>query len=140
MEQIETLDKIFKPQRIALVGVSPNPKSVSGKILSNLITGGYRGVVYPVNPAVEAVMGIPCFPGKNLPKIPDLAVIAAPAAQVPELVKECGEAGVLGLIIISAGFRETGREGRALEEEILAHKKTTRECGLSAKLPGNHFP
>jgi acetyltransferase len=124
MEQIETLDKIFKPQRIALVGVSPNPKSVSGKILSNLITGGYRGVVYPVNPAVEAVMGIPCFPGvKNLPKIPDLAVIAAPAAQVPELVKECGEAGVLGLIIISAGFRETGREGRALEEEILAHKK-----------------
>jgi len=63
MEQIETLDKIFKPQRIALVGVSPNPKSVSGKILSNLITGGYRGVVYPVNPAVEAVMGIPCFPG-----------------------------------------------------------------------------
>lgn len=124
MEQIETLDKIFKSQRIALVGVSPNPKSVSGKILSNLITGGFRGVVYPVNPAVEAVMGIPCFPGvKNLPKMPDLAVIAAPAAQVPELVKECGEAGILGLIIISAGFRETGREGRALEEEILAHKK-----------------
>ncbi|HOE14657.1 MAG TPA: GNAT family N-acetyltransferase [Candidatus Saccharicenans sp.] len=124
MEEIETLDKIFKPQRIALVGVSPNPKSVSGKILSNLITGGYRGVVYPVNPAVEAVMGIPCFPEiKSLPRTPDLAVIAAPAPQVPPLVKECGEAGILGIIIISAGFRETGQEGRALEEEILAHKK-----------------
>jgi len=67
-------------------------------------------------------------------------VIAAPAAQVPELVKECGEAGVLGLIIISAGFRETGREGRALEEEILAHKKTTRECGLSGQIAWESFP
>lgn len=124
MEEIETLDKIFKPQRIALVGVTPNPKSVGGKILSNLITCGYRGVVYPVNPTVEAVMGIPCFSGvKNLPKTPDLALITAPAPQVPRLVAECGEAGILGIIIISAGFRETGPQGRALEEQILAEKK-----------------
>ena len=124
MEPMEALDKIFKPQRIALVGVSPNPKSVSGKILSNLITGGFRGVVYPVNPAVEAVMGIPCFFSvKNLPKTPDLAVITAPAPQVPKLVAECGEAGILGIIIISAGFRETGPQGRALEQQILEEKK-----------------
>jgi len=77
-------------------------------------------------------MGIPCFPEvKGLPKTPDLAVIAAPAPQVPQLVKECGEAGILGIIIISAGFRETGQEGRALEEEILVHKKTTRACASS---------
>jgi len=124
MELLETLDKIFKPQRIALVGVTPNPKSVGGKILSNLITGGYRGVVYPVNPAVEAVMGIPCFTGvKNLPRTPDLAVICTPAPQVPRIVAECGQAGIMGIIIISAGFREIGPEGRALEEQILAEKR-----------------
>lgn len=124
MEEMETLDKIFKPQRIALVGVTPNPKSVGGKILSNLITGGYRGVVYPVNPAVEAVMGIPCFTGVvSLPRTPDLAVICTPSPQVPKIVAECGQAGIMGIIIISAGFRETGPEGRALEEQILAEKK-----------------
>ncbi|NPV83317.1 MAG: bifunctional acetate--CoA ligase family protein/GNAT family N-acetyltransferase [Candidatus Aminicenantes bacterium] len=124
MEELETLDKIFKPQRIALVGVTPNPKSVGGKILSNLITGGYRGVVYPVNPTVEAVMGIPCFTGvASLPRTPDLAVICTPAPQVPRIVAECGQAGITGIIIISAGFRETGPEGRALEEQILAEKK-----------------
>ena len=118
---IQTLDKIFKPQRIALVGVSPNPKSVSARILANLVGGGFRGVVYPVSPAVEAVMGIPCFPSAaGLPKTPDLGIICAAAAQVPGLVRECGEAGVRGLIIISAGFRETGPAGLALEESVKA--------------------
>ncbi|MCK7491983.1 MAG: CoA-binding protein [Comamonadaceae bacterium] len=64
---ILTLDNIFKPQRIALVGISPNPKSVSARILANLVGGGFRGVVYPVSPSTEAVMGIPCFPSVGLP-------------------------------------------------------------------------
>jgi len=121
---ILSLDKIFKPQRIALVGVSPNPKSVSGRILANLIGGGFRGVVYPVAPAVEAVMGIPCFASvASLPKTADLGVICAAAAQVPGLVGECGEAGIRGLIIVSAGFRETGPAGLALEQSILAEAR-----------------
>ncbi len=124
MEEFETLDKIFKPQRIALVGVTTNPRSVGGKILSNLITGGYRGVVYPINPAVEAVMGIPCFTDvKSLPRTPDLAVICTPAPQVPEIVADCGQAGITGIVIISAGFRETGPDGWALEEQILCEKQ-----------------
>lgn len=119
-----SLDKIFKPQRIALVGVSPNPKSVSGRILANLIGGGFRGVVYPVAPSVEAVMGIPCFASvASLPKTADLGVICAAAAQVPGLVRECGEAGIRGLIIVSAGFRETGPAGLALEQSILAEAR-----------------
>jgi acetyltransferase len=121
---IQTLDKIFKPQRIALVGVSPNPKSVSGRILANLTGGGFRGVVYPVSPSVEAVMGIPCFPNAAaLPKTPDLGILCAAAAQVPALVRECGEAGIRGLIIVSAGFRETGPDGLALEQAILAESR-----------------
>lgn len=121
---IFTLDKIFKPQRIAVVGVSPNPRSVSGRILANLIGGGFRGVVYPVSPSVEAVMGIPCFPSAaSLPRTADLGIICAAAAQVPGLVRECGEAGIRGLIVVSAGFRETGPAGLALEESLLAESR-----------------
>jgi len=119
-----SLDKIFKPQRIAILGLSPNPKSVSAKILANLVGGGFRGVVFPVSPSLEAVMGIPCFPNvAALPKTPDLGIIAAPAAQVPGLVRECGEAGVRGLIIVSSGFRETGPAGLALECAVLAEAR-----------------
>ncbi len=121
---ILTLDRIFKPQRIALVGVSPNPKSVSAKILSNIIGGGFRGVVYPVSASTEAVMGIPCFRDiASLPKAADLGILCAPAAQVPGLVRECGEAGIRGLIVVSAGFRETGPAGLALEEALLAEAR-----------------
>lgn len=121
---ILSLDAIFKPQRIALVGVSPNPKSVSAKILANLVGGGFRGVVYPVSPSTEAVMGIPCFPDvRALPKPADLGILCAPAAQVPGLVKECGEAGLRGLVVVSAGFRETGPAGLALEEALLAEAR-----------------
>ncbi len=121
---IRKLDRIFNPKRIALVGVGPNPKSVGGTILTNLVGGGFPGVVYPVNPSSEAVMGIPCFPSvRDLPKTPDLGIIVAPAAQVPNLVRECGEAGILGLVINSAGFREVGPEGRALEDRVLAETR-----------------
>jgi acetyltransferase len=116
---IHNLDCIFKPKRIALIGVSTNPNSVSGKVLTNLVGGGFRGVVYPINPSEEAVMGIPCFPDlKSLPKVPDLGVICTPAVQVPAFVRNCGETGVKGIIIISAGFKEAGEEGTRLEEQI----------------------
>lgn len=121
---VHNLDRIFKPHRIALIGVGPNPQSVGGKVLSNLVGGGFRGVVYPVNPTSEAVLGIPCYTDvRSLPKAPDLAVICTPPQDAPDIVKQCGEAGILGLIIISAGFRETGAEGRALEEQILAEAR-----------------
>ncbi len=120
---IKKLDSIFKPKRIALIGVSNNPNSVGGITLRNLVGGGYNGVVYPVNPKREAVFGIPCYPDiKSLPKVPDLAVIMTAAKLVPQLVRECGEAGVHGLIIMSAGFKEAGEEGKKLEEEVKSEK------------------
>jgi acetyltransferase len=116
---VRKLDKIFNPQRIAVIGVTINPNSVGGKVLSNLVGSGYRGVVYPVNPESEAVLGIPCYPDvSSLPRVPDLAVICSAAAAVPGLVRQCGEAGIMGIIIISAGFKETGEEGAALERQI----------------------
>jgi len=116
---LRILDRIFNPRRIALIGVTINPNSVGGKVLGNLIGGGFRGVVYPVNPDSEAVLGIQCYPDiKNLPKTPDLAVICSPAEKVPDQVRECGEAGILGLVIMSAGFKETGEAGEKLEDRI----------------------
>jgi acetyltransferase len=115
------LDRIFKPQRIALIGASQNPKSVSGTVLKNLVGSGFRGVVYPVNPAHESVLGVQCWPDLGqLPRTPDLAVICSPAGEVPDVVRSCGEAGVRGVVIISAGFRETGPEGAALEQRVRA--------------------
>ncbi|MEI7672902.1 MAG: acetate--CoA ligase family protein, partial [Deltaproteobacteria bacterium] len=118
---IHKLNNIFNPRRIALIGVTTNPNSVSGKVLINLVSGGFRGVVYPVNPDNEAVMGIPCYPDvTSLPKIPDLAIVCSPAEKVLAVIRECGEYGIRGIIIMSAGFREIGEEGKELEEEIRA--------------------
>ncbi|MCK6482221.1 MAG: bifunctional acetate--CoA ligase family protein/GNAT family N-acetyltransferase [Planctomycetes bacterium] len=115
------LDAFFRPRRIAMLGVSPNPESVGGRILSNLVGGGFPGVVYPVSPSQEAVLGIPCHRSLSaLPHPPDLAILCAPAPEVPDLVRACGEAGVRGAMVVSAGFRETGAEGRALEERLRA--------------------
>jgi len=121
---VHHLDRIFKPQRIALLGATENPKSVSGTVLRNLIGSGFRGVVYPINPAREAVLGVPCAPSVGaLPHPPDLAVICSPAAAVAAAVRECGQAGVRGVIVISAGFRETGEPGRLLEEQVAAEAR-----------------
>lgn len=116
---VHNLDNIFKPKRIAVLGISVNPQSVSGRILSNLVTGGFNGVVYPVNPSLEAVMGIQCYPDiKSLPKKPDLVVVCSETEAVPDYIRQCGEAGILGIIIVTAGFKETGERGRELEKEI----------------------
>ncbi len=128
---VHNLDCIFKPKRIALIGVSSNPNSVSGKVLTNIVAAGFKGVVYPVNPDHEAVMAMSCFPDlKSLPKTPDLAVICTSAAEVPDKVRECGEAGIEGIIIMSSGFRETGEEGAKLEQRILEERSKFRNMRI----------
>lgn len=125
------LDCIFKPKRIAIIGVSSNPNSVSGKVLSNIVAAGFKGVVYPVNSSFEAVMAMPCFPDlKSLPNKPDLAVICTSASEVPSVVRDCGENGINGVIIMSSGFKETGVEGVKLEEEILEVKSKFRNMRI----------
>ena len=91
----------------------------------NLIAGRFKGLVHPVNSAYESVSGVQCFPSiRSLPKVPDLGIICSPAQSVPDAVRECGEAGVRGILIQSAGFRESGSLGLALEKEIHALAST----------------
>lgn len=116
---VRNLEKIFRPRRIAVVGASNTPGKVGYTLLKNLVGQEYEGVVYPVNPHREAVQGIVAYRGlAELPQPADLALICTPAATVPELVRQCGEQGTLGVVILSAGFREIGAEGAALEEAI----------------------
>jgi acetyltransferase len=114
-----SLDPIFKPQSVAVVGASAAPGSVGGILMRNLMENPFGGVVYPVNPKRKAVHGVLCYPSlKDVPEAVDLAVIATPAATVPGGVRQCAELGVKSAIIISAGFSELGAEGKALERQI----------------------
>lgn len=119
-----SLSVFFRPQSVAVIGASETPGSVGRTLLQNLIASPFGGVVYPVNPRRAHVLGIKAYPSvRDIPGPVDLAVIATPAPTVPGVVAECVEAGVKGAIIISAGFRETGPAGAALEQEILAHAR-----------------
>ncbi len=121
---IRNLDKIFDPHRIAVIGASDAPTSVGYTVLRNLVGSGFRGVVYPVNPKRESVQGIQAYKDiPSLPHPPDLAVICTPASSVPALVRQCGEVGTRGIVIISAGFREIGAEGRKLEALVLQEQR-----------------
>ncbi|NBC85099.1 MAG: GNAT family N-acetyltransferase [Bacteroidetes bacterium] len=116
----QPLDAIFNPKNVAVVGASEKPGSVGRTLLWNLISNPFGGTVFPVNPNRDSVLGIQAH--DNVGAIGadvDLAVIATPAPTVPGIVQECAEAGVDGIVIISAGFREIGEEGAALEREIL---------------------
>ena len=118
------LDSIFAPKRIAIVGASDTPTSVGYTILKKLVGSGFDGVIYPVNPRRESVQGIHAYPDvKSLPRPADLAVICTPAGTVPGIVEDCGEMGTMGIIIISAGFREIGEEGKQLEAEVEAIRR-----------------
>ncbi len=114
-----SLDPIFHPRSIAVLGASATPGGVGSILVRNLLANPFGGVVYPINPKRRSVHGVHCYPDLDaVPEVIDLAVIATPAATVPDLVAACVKRGVPAAIIISAGFSELGSEGRALEKQI----------------------
>jgi acetyltransferase len=115
------LDKVFDPKSIAIIGASNRKGSVGYILLRNLIGAEYEGVVFPVSKTSASVQGIQAYASiSQVPRKIDLAVIAVPAQAVPETIRECGEAGVSGAVIVTAGFREIGAEGKKLEEQVKA--------------------
>jgi acetyltransferase len=117
----QTLDPIFKPRSVAVIGATERPGSVGRTILWNLISNPFGGTVYPVNPVRSSILGIKAYPSIAAIGEPvDLAVVVTPAQTVPGIIEECAAVGVKGAIVISAGFKERGPSGVALEKQILA--------------------
>ena len=118
---VRNLDSLFAPRRIAVIGAGGERSSVGHVVLSNLVSGSFDGVVYPVNAHREAVHGIQAYASvEDTPAPADLAVVCTRAEAVPDVVRSCGRAGVPALAVLSAGFRETGSAGASLEEEVSA--------------------
>ncbi|PSB36386.1 bifunctional acetate--CoA ligase family protein/GNAT family N-acetyltransferase [Aphanothece minutissima] len=117
--QHQPLAALFSPRSVAVIGASDRPGSVGRGVLWNLISHPFGGTVYPVNPKRSSVLGIRAYATvAEVPEAVDLAVIATPAATVPALIEACAAAGVKGVIVLSAGFREIGAAGIALEARI----------------------
>ena len=119
------LDKFFQPESVAVVGASTREGSVGRILVDNLKEGGFTGQVYPINPKATDILGIPAYPTlAAVGKPVDLAVICIPIQGVPEVIKECGEVGTRAAIIISAGGKEAGEEGLAVDAAI--HEEARR--------------
>ncbi|MFO7549667.1 MAG: GNAT family N-acetyltransferase [Acidimicrobiia bacterium] len=111
---------LFFPRSIAVIGASTKPDAIGGKLFGNLLREGFTGPLYPVNPNAQVVNSIRAYPSiAEVPDEVDLAFIVVPARHVLDVVRECADKGVRGLVVISAGFSEVGGEGAEMEQELL---------------------
>jgi acetyltransferase len=113
------LDAMFAPRSVAVIGATDRPGTVGRTVLENLLRGNYQGKVFAVNAKREEVLGLKAYKSiRDLPLRVDLAVVATPAVTVPPLIGECVDAGARCAVVISAGFKERGEAGAALEQQI----------------------
>ncbi len=111
---------IFYPHSVAVVGASRDPASIGGRLFANLLRGDFTGPVYPVNPGAPVVRSVKAYPSVlDVPGNVDLAFVVVPSSHVIKVAEECAAKGVKGLVVISAGFGETGDDGRAAEARLL---------------------
>ena len=113
------LAAVFCPTSVAIIGASDDIRKWGGSALNNLLDGGYKGTIYPVNPRGGTFFGIESYPSlADLPEAPDLALMAVGGQQVKGVLEECGKRGGRAVVVLAAGFSEMGAEGAALEQEI----------------------
>ncbi len=113
------IDALLDPASIAVIGASRQPGTIGRQVLENLLDGDYQGVVHPVNPNATSISGVKAYPDiGSVPEPIDLAVIVVPGEHVVPVAEACGQAGVEGLVVISAGFREVGEQGAKREAEL----------------------
>lgn len=123
-----SLEALFRPRSVAVVGASRNPGSLGHGILRNLVDGGFPGPIYPVNPKPGDVQGLPSFPRlQAIPHPVDLAVMTIPSRFILDAVRDAAAKGVRAIVMITAGFKETGQEGAARETELL---RIIRDAGI----------
>jgi acetyl coenzyme A synthetase (ADP forming)-like protein len=123
-----SLENFFDPQSVAIVGASTHKSKVGYEILHNMIEAGFPGKIFPVNNKADSIEGLKCHPDlASIGEVPDLVVIVIPAPAVPAIIQQCGKLGVKAVIIITAGFKEVGKEGLALEQRIT---QTSTQYGI----------
>ncbi len=118
---VAAVSRFLSPTTVAVIGASRHRGTIGGEVLHNLISGGFNGAVYPVNSDADVVQSMPAY--RRIGDVPaeiDLAVVAVPAADVVEVARQCAAAGVRALVVISAGFAETGEEGARRQQELVA--------------------
>jgi len=115
----KTVGRSFSPQTVAVIGATDRPGTVGRTVLQNLLDPAFRGSVYPVNPQRTEVLGVKAFKSiREVPEAVDLVVLATPAVTIPGLIGECIEMKAKSAVVISAGFKERGAAGSALERQI----------------------
>jgi len=120
----KAFDIFFTPKSVAVIGATARAEHVGRTILWNLISSPFGGTVYPVNPKRASVLGIKAYPSvAELPDKAELAIVVTPAETVPGMIRQCAAGGIKGVIVISAGFRESGPHGAQLEAEVLAEAR-----------------
>jgi acetyltransferase len=121
------LTPLFEPSSVAIVGASEREGSVGAVLIANMLAAKYAGALYAVNPKYKSVQGVPCFDaiGKVPPRV-DLAVVATPPRTVPDVIEQCGRAGVRAAVVITAGFSEAGPAGAKLERAVLENARRHR--------------
>ena len=116
----QSLYQLMHPNHIAVIGASNNILNMGTRILNNLLSLKFQGSVFPVHPRLDQVLGLKAYADvRQIPLVPDLAVIVVPVAAVSKVLRECGQKGIRQAIIISGGFREAGEEGRQRENELV---------------------
>ena len=115
------LRRVLYPRSIGVIGASRNPGAVGAAVMRNLVASGFRGPIYPINPSATTIEGLAAYPTiEAAPEPVDLAVVAIPGARVIEIAEQCGRKGVQALIVLTAGFSESGEEGRRRQAALLA--------------------
>ena len=123
----QPLDVFFSPKTVAVIGATESANTVGRTVMWNLVTSPFGGTVYPVNPKRPSVLGVKAYPSiSEVPEQVELAVIVTPPPSIPGIIKECGANGVRGAIVISAGFKEIGPEGAALEQKLLEEAQAAK--------------
>ncbi|MBN2457388.1 MAG: acetate--CoA ligase family protein [Sedimentisphaerales bacterium] len=123
-----SLEKFFKPRSVAIVGASQQPGKVGYEILNSMIDAGYEGKIFPVNHKAQSIAGLKCYPDlASIKQSCDLVIIVVPAPVVPEIIRQCAKAGTKAVIIITAGFKEVGKDGREFEKQVTS---IARQSGI----------
>ena len=131
-----SLDRLFNARSVAVIGASLDETKRGFQAIRTLKNSGYKGEIYPVNPKLDEVLGLTCYPSvADIPGPVDAALITTPARTIPSLLKACGEKGVAGAVVVAAGFGEAGPGGAALEKEMVA---AARQAGVRVVGPNTN--